>query len=75
MFLDYPKSWISDSSNYSSKLNYCLSDNDKNLVFEKYGNKIDIIKEKESEIEICIIDGNLTNEEIISEYTEDLEII
>jgi len=75
MFLDYPKSWVSDQREYSPKINHCLSQNDKRIVFEKYGIAIDLIKEKENDIEICINDGNLTNEEIIDEISNDLEIV
>ena len=45
------------------------------IVFEKYGNRIDRIKEKEYEIEICVNDGNYTNEKIIDLFSSDLELI
>ena len=45
-----------------------MSKNDLSLVFEKYGDKI---LEKEKEIEICINDGNYTDDEIIDIYSSD----
>jgi hypothetical protein len=38
------------------------------IVFEKYGDRI---KEKENEIEICVNDGNYTNEKIIDFFSSD----
>lgn len=68
MFIGYPKSWVSDPSNYTQKLNYQLSKKDSSLVFEKYGDKI---IEKEKEIEIYIIDGNYTDDKITDIFSSD----
>ena len=71
MFIGYPKSWVSQPSNYTQKLNYIPSKKDLSLVFEKYGDKI---KEKEKEIENYIIKNKLSDEQIIDLFSSDNNI-